>query len=331
MGIAVIIPSISFANKNLGKVTLSGGLLESIYIGGPDYIYNTDDRASYFVYYTPNDTYQRGVFWSIESGSSYANINSATGEVVVLSGASSSLVTIKATSLRNSSIYATKQISVTYNNPNQVEYVASKASGGIPYITTINPASTYKYEMVFMLEDAIDQDIFGTRVSGSSSVLRVFGESTTSKFRVQKSAGSPISYDLDHIIQNGKKYRIVITNESSDGAKLYEINGSEETLLAKVGNMSASVSSSVPLMLCALNNNGTPVAYKNAKLRIYSFRIFTDNGNVLALKPYYDEQNSRPALIDELSDTVYAYQSTGTATLYYKTVGGTEESISINS
>lgn len=330
MGIALVIPTISFSEKNLGNVTAAGGPLESIAIGGPDYVNNLSNKATYFAYYTPYDTGERGVVWSIESGASYASINSNTGELLVLQGASFSSVTIKATSTIDSSIYATKEIVV--NRLVVMEYVGSKGGDGIPYVTTINPASSYQYDMVFMLEDATDLDVFGTRISNTSNVLRFFGDENTNTFKVQKrQSGSAGNYELAPSIQTGIKYRVVITKDSSNGIRLYRIDGNTETLLAQAGDMSASISSSVPVMLGAFNNNGTPVAYKNAKLRIYGFRVFTSTENVLVLKPYFDEQNSRPALIDELTDTVYPYSSTGTATLYYKNSDESEQSVSINS
>lgn len=331
MGIAVVVPSISFASKNLGKVTASGGPVEALSIGGPDSINVAGNKANFYVYFTPASTPERGVVWSIESGSQYASINSATGQVSVLPGASFSPVTIKVTSTEDSSVYATKDIAVNYSYI--MEYVASKANAGIPYITTINPDSSYKYDMVFMVEDAADQDIFGTRVSGNSMALRFFCETSVNKFRAIKTATSQSSstVDIDHQIQLGRKYRIVMSNVNANGLHLYEVNGSVETLLWEGGDMSPAITSSVPLMLCAMNNNGTPVAYKNAKLRIYSFRVFTNDGNVLVLKPYYDAQNSRPALYDELTGTIYPYHSTGTATLFYKQIGETEQSVAINS
>lgn len=327
MGTAVVISSISFAEKNLGKVTLSGGHVESIVIGGPDIINVADNKATFFIFFNPGGTPDRNVVWSIESGSQFASI-SQDGTVTVLQGASSSVVTIKATSTFDQNIYDTKTIAVTYVALS-LEYVASKAIGGIPYITTINPSGDYQYEMVFMLEDAVDMDVFGSRVSSSSKVIRFFGELETSKFRVIKGVSSPQSLDLDSTIVLGKKYKIVISNDSSNGARLYEVTDSGDVLLTQNGNMSASVSSSVPIMLGAMNNNGTPVAYKISKLLIYSFRVFTNSTDVIHLKPHYDDNNSRPALIDILTDTVYPYQSTGTATLYYKYVGMTEQSINI--
>lgn len=329
MGIAVVIPTISFSNNNLGKVVAAGGPLESLAIGGPDNINSPSNSAKFFAIYTPYDTNERDVTWSIQSGDSYASIDSNTGEVSVLPVASNSEVTIKVTSNIDSSITATKTIYVSYSYV--LEYVASKAGEGIPYITTINPSGSYNYEMVFMLEDALDLDVFGTRISAGSQVLRFFAEPSVTKFRVLKLISSGGSYDLNHTIQTGKKYRVVMTTNSQNGIQLYEVNGSSETLLAEGGDMSAQVSSSIPIMLAAFNNNGTPVAYKNAKLRIYNFRIFTNSGDVLRLKPHLNPQTSLPGLKDDITDTLYPYHATGTATLYYNSVGGTEQSVSINS
>ena len=63
---------------------------------------------------TPSNTTQTGITWSITSGGTYASINSSTGVVTVNSGASSNSITVKATSTANSSVYGTKNITVTY-------------------------------------------------------------------------------------------------------------------------------------------------------------------------------------------------------------------------
>lgn len=335
MGRALIVPGVDFSETGLGTVTLKGNVpLSGISIDGPMSVVK---EARFTVsYYPPNTTTQRGVTWSIISGGSYAAIDSNTGVLTALSGASASSVTVKATSIYDQNIYATKTISVTYVGV--VEYVASKGGEGIPYINTgIGPASTYKFDMTFMLEDATNQDIFGSRISASSQILRFFAEPTVGKFRAHKRVSSGTSdkqYDLNHTVVTGKKYRIVFSYTSSNALHLYEVTDNGDVLLAEGGNMSPSVSSSVPIFLGALNNNGTPVASRTGKLRIYKFRIFTGSGesasdDVLVLTPGYDELNARPCLVDESTGTLYPYQSTGSATLYYKTETGTEQSISI--
>lgn len=328
MGKAIIVPNVSFADKNLGVVTPAGGELTELSISGPSTVANSENKASFTVDYTPSGTEQRGVVWSVESGGSYATIDSNTGVLTVLSGASASSVTIKATSIYNAAIYATKVIAVTYIMT--VEYVASKGVSGIPYITTINPSGTYNYEMVFMLEDGDGLDIFGSRVSSNSQILRFFGESSTHKFRGIKNTSGNTTVELNHTIQTGKKYKVVMSTASSTGLKLYEVTDSGDTLLVQDGNMSASVSNNYPVLLGAFNNAGTPVAYTGIKLRIYSFKIYDSSQDILDLQPHFDTDNLRPALKDSLTNTVYPYNTTGNAILYYKSTDNVEQSIEIS-
>jgi hypothetical protein len=113
MGLAIIVPSISFADANLGKVTLSGNEpIRGLYINLEDSYAGTtvDLKCSYL----PANTTQRNVVWSIESGSEYASISGST--LTILSGASHNDVTVKCTSASNPSISATKTISVTYES-----------------------------------------------------------------------------------------------------------------------------------------------------------------------------------------------------------------------
>lgn len=113
MGSVFIIPNF-YPSDTLGKVTLKNEVeVKSISIVGNSSVVGTS--ATYNVSFYPIATTQRGVTWSIESGGNYATINSSTGVLSVLSGASSSAVTIKATSTANQAVYATKQITVTYS------------------------------------------------------------------------------------------------------------------------------------------------------------------------------------------------------------------------
>lgn len=69
------------------------------------------------VSYTPAGTTQKGVTWEITEGSQYATINSGTGVVTIDEDADEAEIIIKATSTYNSSITATKTITVTYDAP----------------------------------------------------------------------------------------------------------------------------------------------------------------------------------------------------------------------
>lgn len=69
------------------------------------------------IIYNPVNTSKVGVRWKILAGSSYASIDANTGVLTILENASSSPVTVEATSIHDGSISATKTINVTYSLP----------------------------------------------------------------------------------------------------------------------------------------------------------------------------------------------------------------------
>ena len=87
--------------------------ITGIAISGPS---SVSGSGQFTAALTPSDTTQTGVVWSITSGGTYASIDQ-NGMVTAKSGASNSSVTIKCQSSANSSVYATKTISVTYSVP----------------------------------------------------------------------------------------------------------------------------------------------------------------------------------------------------------------------
>lgn len=93
--------------------------LKSLNISGPDVVNDGSVTAQYTAVYNPNDTEQTGVTWSITSGARYATINENTGVLTIEEGALESNVTIRATSVVNEDIYATKIVTLTYVIPLQ--------------------------------------------------------------------------------------------------------------------------------------------------------------------------------------------------------------------
>ena len=69
--------------------------------------------SQYAVSYTPSNTNYKGVVWSITAGSTYSTIDQ-TGLLTILSGANANSVTIKAVSSHDTTILATKTVTVTY-------------------------------------------------------------------------------------------------------------------------------------------------------------------------------------------------------------------------
>lgn len=113
MGLAVIIQGADFSSENIGQVTF----LKEVDVTGITINANsayTGVSAQLSVTYDPFNTNQKGVTWEISSGGSYASINASTGLLAILDGANASQVTVKATSVFNPSITATKTIAVTY-------------------------------------------------------------------------------------------------------------------------------------------------------------------------------------------------------------------------
>lgn len=114
MGIALFVPGVDFSDTNLGQVTLSGDTpIEGISINSPSSF--TGEVLQLQIDYNPIFTTERDIVWSIESGSEYGYVDS-NGKLYIATSASGSTVTVKATSVDDSSIFATKEIEVTYED-----------------------------------------------------------------------------------------------------------------------------------------------------------------------------------------------------------------------
>lgn len=138
MGIAIIAKGADFGANNLGTVTpVTTVELSSLTIDGPSAVENL---AQFVAVYSPANTTQKGVTWSITSGSQYASIDS-NGLLTVEEGADNDNVTIKIVSRVNPSISATKTVAVTFKTVqygfndlltfNQTSWRNNAADGGI--------------------------------------------------------------------------------------------------------------------------------------------------------------------------------------------------------
>ena len=87
--------------------------LTGLVISGDSTVNSDSNTAQFSVSYTPSNTTQRGILWSVVSGSDYASIDEK-GKLTVKGGANGSAVKIRATSKDNSSVYAEKSVTVTY-------------------------------------------------------------------------------------------------------------------------------------------------------------------------------------------------------------------------
>ena len=102
-----------YANPNntvIDKVDID---ITGLGILGPSTVNDVSNTAQFQVTYSPSNTTQRGIIWSVVSGSDYASID-GNGKLTVKSNAKGSEVKVRATSTDKPNIYAEKSVNVTY-------------------------------------------------------------------------------------------------------------------------------------------------------------------------------------------------------------------------
>lgn len=147
MGKAIILEGFDFQTKKIGTVTIR----EDVSLQGLSINAETPYTGMYLqcrVIYTPLNTNQTGVTWSIISGGEYATINS-NGLITIDSSADGEDIRVKCVSTVDENFDAEKTINVTYEH--QSDYltsieitgdatiVASEAQFGVAY----TPSDTY--------------------------------------------------------------------------------------------------------------------------------------------------------------------------------------------
>lgn len=255
MGLALIVPGISFASKNLGQVTPLGyEPITGLAIFGPDTVAGS---AVFTPIYTPTNTSQRGVTWSIVSGGTYASINASTGEVTALSGASASSVTIRVTSTEDASIYAEKTISVSPSGPTVMSTIKfdgysaidTGVAASMPTEVKVTLASMSPGSWGVLSGTAPTAIIIGGRVSGSSNRRDI-------QLQCLQNDTSAIKQIVFGVGGTSK----VITVNLSPSAELYLAQGPtyyqyNQTTEARTSQ--DTFTSSVNYVIGAQNNNGT--------------------------------------------------------------------------
>lgn len=114
--------------------------LQSISISGETIVNNSGNTATYTVNYTPSNTTETGVTWSIDgglgvgvvTGNTYVTIDANSGVLTVLSAATyPTPITIIATSVVNSSITDSLNISVIYYEDRYFKLTAKQANSTV--------------------------------------------------------------------------------------------------------------------------------------------------------------------------------------------------------
>ena len=304
MGTAIIIPGISFADSDMGKVTISTERpLEGLAIFGPDTVYNESDQAQYFIKYFPAGTTERGISWSIDSGSQYATINSSTGVLTVLTGAEDDTVVIKATSTENPSIFTYKEITVTNYVPHTIVPLAYIAADGGKYIDTgVSTAA----------------DVL---VSADFKIPNIGINNTTDRqFVYSDLGGCDISYSkrwnqftINYI---GAETKYVasffdrgLSASSVAGSTLYNKTSSQYVTMT-----SASILTGTYGRIYLFSNLNSSQTYK--KVMIYGFDVSRSGTSILTLSPVlYD---GVPCFYDSVSDA-YRQFSGDSGNIWYAT------------
>ena len=300
MGIAVIIPSVSFADKNIGRVTLAEQvLLESLSIVGPSSVAGTTDAAEYTVDYNPIETSQRGVVWSVESGGAYATIDADTGVLTILSAASSAQsVTIRATSTENPTIYDEKTISVLYHTAlvDRTDYILLSASGfyettgiiipvGGKVLAYFSPSVLYQMAVLgYALNSASTDDYIIIGLNKIGTVFNIYGALQGKTFA---SSDAPIA---------NTKY-------------LVEMSGGEISCSPSVGNFTEGTVTYNENKAIGIGAqwNGTS-SFKKFQGKLYGVEIYDENNALIhCLLPQPDT-----SLLDTMTGTSYSLNGSGT-------------------
>lgn len=240
MGVAIIIPGVVFT-ENLGKVTLvdgggSGGgddavEVKSIAISGLATVNTANNRATYSVTYTPSNTTQKGVTWSLESGGEYATID----QIGTLTVKGSGSVTIKAVSKHNSAITTKKVVSVVFNEVQEDVKVKSiaifgsdtvnTASNAAQYRVSYTPTNTTQIGVKWSLESGgeyatIDSSLGTLTVKGSGSVtikaVSIYNAAVTATKVVSVVFNKAQDAELEYVGTKGGNY--LLTNAIMDSA-----------------------------------------------------------------------------------------------------------------
>lgn len=306
MGIALIVPDVNFADANLGVVTLTpnGISISRLDIAGPDSIVGLSGQ--YMAKYTPLNTYQRGVVWSIEDGGQYASIDSETGVVTVLQGASASNVTIKVTSSDNSSVFATKEIVVTYES-GAVDYLSYiKVTPGCYVDTGLQPFEGMKVHAIGTKGAIAGVGAFwGTR--GANNARYTFYWTTSAVNLVSPTASNILTLGW------GTGFDNTLFEVSVEATTVKSKLLSEANWTTWKGTYSGAPQAiGYNMFLFCENDNGTPLV--NTITSESALRQFTvyDNADNVVLDLRAVLVGNTPMFRDEVSGNLYPIEGTGT-------------------
>ena len=315
MGIALLVPGVNWAQKNIGIVTPSDSMaVQAIAIQGPDSFF---DSGQYTAILFPTFTNERGVIWSITSGGEYAIIDS-NGKVSAKAGASKNSVTIRAKSSARPSVFAEKTIVVSAGDTASYNYLQSDGNcrllvngltlygGTLTVRGTLESSNGYLIGSLYSAQGTAT--IFGFYKSSAGKLKVGFG-----RLQYVETGITPVA---------GKVYRLECQFSSSQDAtdaqfKVYD--DETDTLLYTSQKGNCYINADISIFCYGYNKSGigTPFTPNNSTLnvgKIYDLVIKDSNGSILRdLHP--KDMNGTPAFFDEAQEVAYYNLGSGTLTL----------------
>lgn len=271
MGLAIIIPGVSYADANFGQVTITGNRpIEALTIIGQNNVWS---QAQFSVRMYPYNTTDRGIIWSIDSGGAYATINSTTGELFAIEGADEDTVVIRATSSADASITATKTITVSFTSHTVVdlEYIAADGGkyievGVAPTESTVIKAD-FKIANVTLNNTTDRQFVYTDTLNTSASYSKKWGI-----FAVNYVGAN--TKTLDSFYDRG------LVESSVSGATLYNKTTGNYVTMTTRGSIASGDFGTKLVLFGGLNDSQT---FK--KVSIYAFSVSNNGADLINLKP----------------------------------------------
>lgn len=155
-GIALIVNGADFSARNLGKVTfLENKPITGLKIELPSSIEGDVYRITPM--FTPIDTTERNLLWEITDGQSYASIDQ-NGNLTIKSSATGNSITVKVTSVNNTSLSSTVTTNVTYKKEIPLESMsiigATEFTGSsTKYSVAFTPSGTTQTRVEWSIDD----------------------------------------------------------------------------------------------------------------------------------------------------------------------------------
>lgn len=319
MGLAIIVPGADFSLKNLGQVTLADTgpeevPIQALTINGPTSVYNEQNSAAYTITYTPDNTTQKGVIWSISGGNDLATIDQNGNLTITGTGN----ITIKAMSSRDNNITATLKVAIQQYIPPQpgdlddqdLEYIGTENGN---YCQTnikfaVNQVVIFKAKMYAVENPSSASRQFIIHDTGSFSIGNTYKENIFSVYIPTRKVKTKAV--LTGVVE-GKITRYSTPTLSVDGVALTDLT---------VNNSTGTGTSNI-LLFSSQNT-----VHDHERVDIYSYQMTVSDKDIINLKPVIKDK--RPCFYDSVSGAYL--QIEGTAPIYYATKTNPNKEITFN-